>query len=218
MENIQQAEQLDFSKVWFMFQETDRKFQETSKQFQETDRKFQETSKQLKETDLKIQEMKEILEAQAIETNKQIKNISKKMSEGETRWGEFVESLVDGDLLNLLAARGIDITVTNTRTKSRDKNKPFEFDIIAENGKDVVIVEVKTTLSVDDVKDFLNDLANIRDLLPKYKDKNIFGAVGYITEEGASTVFAQKKGLYVIRATGDSSSIINAEDFKPKCW
>jgi len=68
------------------------------------------------------------------------------------------------------------------------------------------------------VKDFLNDLANIRDLLPKYKDKNIFGAVGYITEEGASTVFAQKKGLYVIRATGDSSSIINAEDFKPKCW
>ena len=190
MENIQQAEQLDFSKVWFMFQETDKKFQE----------------------------MKEILETQAIETNKQIKNISKKMSEGETRWGKFVESLVDGDLLNLLTARGIDITVTNTRTKSRDKNKPFEFDIIAENGKDVVIVEVKTTLSVDDVKDFLKDLTNIRDLLPKYNDKNIFGAVGYITEEGASTVFAQKKGLYVIRATGDSSSIINAEDFKPKCW
>ncbi len=165
MENIQQAEQLDFSQVWLMFQETDRKFQETSKQLKETDLKIQEMktvlSKSSLDTNEKIQEMKKILEAQAIETNEQIKKISKKMSEGETRWGKFVESLVDGDLLNLLTARGIDVTVTNTRTRSRVKNQPFEFDIIAENGKDVVIVEVKTTLSVDDVKDFLKDLENI---------------------------------------------------------
>jgi hypothetical protein len=29
---------------------------------------------------------------------------------------------------------------------------------------------------------------------------------------------ADKKGLFVIRATGDSASIINADDFVPKTW
>jgi len=29
---------------------------------------------------------------------------------------------------------------------------------------------------------------------------------------------AEKKGLFVIRATGDSASIVNTDDFVPKIW
>jgi hypothetical protein len=43
---------LTFEKVWAMFQESDRRMQELSK---ETDRKIQEVAQQIRETDRKIQ-------------------------------------------------------------------------------------------------------------------------------------------------------------------
>lgn len=37
-------------------------------------------------------------------------------------------------------------------------------------------------------------------------------------EEAEAVKYALKKGFLVIKATGNSSSIINSEDFKPKAW
>ena len=50
------ADLLTAQDVWKMFEETNRKFNETDRQFKETDRKFQETDRQFKETDRKFQE------------------------------------------------------------------------------------------------------------------------------------------------------------------
>ncbi|MFH0967136.1 MAG: hypothetical protein V1862_05585, partial [Methanobacteriota archaeon] len=63
-QSFDDTQPLTFEKVWLMFQETDRKFQETqaalAEQTKETDRKFQETqtalAEQTKETDRKFQE------------------------------------------------------------------------------------------------------------------------------------------------------------------
>lgn len=32
------------------------------------------------------------------------------------------------------------------------------------------------------------------------------------------SLYAERKGLFVIRATGDSASIVNKEDYKPKAF
>ena len=42
--------------------------------------------------------------------------------------------------------------------------------------------------------------------------------MAYINSKEQSEKFAQSKGLYTIRATGDSAFITNIEDFKPKSW
>ena len=200
----QQAEKLNFDKVWLMFQETDKKFQETDKKFQATDKKFQATDKIFQETD------------------KQFKATDKKLRELERlftgHWGRLMESLVEGDLVKLLNDRGFAVTQLSPRVKRFYNNRQYEFDLIVENGEEVVVVEVKTTLKPNDVKEFIEELKNFKEVSPKYNNNKVIGAVAYLTDEGNSARMAEKRGLYVIRATGNSATITNSPDFKPRAW
>lgn len=202
------TEKLDFEKVWFMFQESDRKFQETKELLEKT--RIQ-TYNEIKETDIKFKKVEE-------ETKREFKKLMKKLSEIETRWGKFVEALVDGTLINILNEKGIDVQHTFMRAKGRYKKKQYEFDIIAKDGQKVVAVEVKTTLSVNDVNRFLSKLNIFKEVFPEYSTNEIIGAVAYISVEGEAHRYAARNGLFVIKATNESARIINRENFKPKLW
>ena len=78
--------------------------------FRETDRKFQETEWQLSPLEQRF----------------------------TSPWEKLMESLVEGDLVELLAARDIPITDTTTRLKGKlaDGGK-FGFDILAHHGVEV---------------------------------------------------------------------------------
>ena len=136
----------------------------------------------------------------------------------ETQWGKLMESLVEGDLINILQAQGIEVTSTHTNVKHRSAKDQYEYDILAINGKEVVGVEVKTTLKVKHVKAFLEELKKFTHRFPHYKDSTIYGAVAFLRADEASTIYAEKQGLFVIRATGSSASLINEKGFKPKVF
>ncbi len=137
-----------YSEIWAMFKDTDAKFKETDAMFKETDAKFKETDAQFKDTDAKFKETdKKINEANALFTS---------------QWGKLIESLVKGDLVNILKNRGIDVHDTSERRKGNHEGENYEFDIIAHNGSEIVIVEVKTTLKVSDVKNFVSKLKNAK--------------------------------------------------------
>ncbi|MFW5706043.1 MAG: hypothetical protein ACOCX8_03485, partial [Bacteroidota bacterium] len=91
-----------------------------------------------------------------------------------------------------------------------------EFDIVAENGEEAVFVEVKTTLRPGDVKDFTEKLKLVKTWMPKYGRNTIYGAMAFLKAHAGSEAMAEKQGLFAIRATGNSASIINAEDFEPR--
>ena len=161
-----------------------------------------------------MQEMEEIRQSQR-ETAKQIKKTEALFN---TQWGKLMESLVDGDLVPILNQRGIpvDHTVINAKKRGRDDN--YEYDIIAVNGEEIVVVEVKTTLRVQDVKDFLVNLGKVTTRMSHYKHKTIYGAMAWLRADSNAEVYAERQGLFVIRATGGSASIINQEDFKPQVF
>jgi hypothetical protein len=192
----QYAEPLNFQKVWLMFQETGRLMKEQSK---ETEKKIQETDRMLSE--------------KFKETDKRIKKLSELFT---SQWGKLVESLVEGDLIKLLKEKGIPVEQTLQRVKGNHDGQNYEYDIIAVNGTEIVIVEVKTTLRPQDVKDFHEKLWKAKKYLSDYKNKVIFGCVAFITADGASNQMAEKQGFYVIKATGGSASIINNKEFIPK--
>jgi len=184
----QNTEKLDFEKVWLMFKETDKKFQDTDKKFQDTERIMKETDRKFQETDKKLNKLEYLF---------------------TTQWGKLIESLVDGDLVNLLNQRGIKVITTTLRSKTLYNGRQYEFDII---------VEVKTTLRQDDIKEFLEELNDINNILPKYKDYKIYGAIAFLTEDTGCSTFASKNGLFTIKATGNSASITNSKTFKPKAY
>ena len=186
------------------FRETDIKFQETAERFRETDAQFKDTAERFRETDAKFKE-----------TDKRIKEAFE-LFEGQ--WGKLIESLVEGDLVNLLRGRGIDIHRTTQRVHGNYQGTNYEFDIIAHDGDAIVVVEVKTTLRVQHVKQFVKKLAQVRTWLREYSDYKVYGAVAYLRSDEGSSLYAQRERLFVIRATGNSATIVNEAAFEPKAF
>lgn len=149
------------------------------------------------------------------ETDKKINKLTALFT---SQWGKLIESLVEGDLIKLLKEKDIDVERTLQRVKGNHEGLNYEYDIIAENTTEIVIVEVKTTLRPQDVTDFHERLWKAKSFMPKYKDMKIYGALAFLTSDGASNRMAENMGFFVIKATGSSSSIINQEGFKPKAF
>jgi len=157
--------------------------------------------------------------AQLIEAQKETdKKVKEAISLFTTQWGKLMESLVDGEVVKLFNEKGITILRTSTRIKGNYEGINYEFDIIAHNGDEIVVIEVKTTLKVEDVKKHIKRLNKIKTWMSEYKNHKIIGAVAYLRADEESDTFAESKGLYVIRATGNSASIVNESNFKPSIY
>ncbi len=167
---------------------------ELKEQMKKADRRFE---KQKRETDRRIKYLDELFTGQ---------------------WGKLMESLVEGDLIRLLNERGIEVEGTFPRVKKKFDNEPYEIDIIATNGKEIVVVEVKTSLKVREVDEFMDKLKKFKRVFPEYNTRTIYGSVAYLRVNAHADVYAEKRGLFVIRATGSSASIKNKKTFKPKIF
>ncbi len=161
-----------------------------------------------------MQEMKET-DRRMKETDKQIK---KNEASFNSRWGRLVESLVEGDLVAMLQEKGVHVYQIYRNISQSGSDDNFEYDIIAANGQEIVVVEVKTTLKAQDVKDFLVSVGKVTTRMQSFKDKTVYGATAWLKSDEQAHVYAEKQGLFVIRATGNSASIINKDNFKPQIF
>ena len=216
--------------IWSLIKETQKNLKEVSASHKEAKQEMKELRASHKEANQEMkelrashkeanQEMKE-LRASHKETDRQIQKIGGRFNE---RWGALVESLVEGNLVEIFQSRGIDIMQTHTRSTAQWKKpngdiQKREFDIIVANGTEAVVVEVKTTLSPTDVSRFLESLKDFKNYFPRYKSETVYGAMAYLNSENKANALAEEQGLFIIRATGDSASIVNEKDFKPKVF
>ena len=178
-------------------------------------REVSESQKESEQYRKEAEQRRKELELQMKETDRRLKK-----AEGlfTTQWGKLMETLVEGDLLKLLKQKNIRVDDTTMNMKGCYKDQNWEVDILASNGEEIVLVEVKTTLNLQDVKDFIYKLNQFTTWKPKYKNDQLYGAVAYLKADQGSAQYAEKQGLFVIRATGSSSSIINKKDFQPKVF
>ncbi len=186
-----------FDEVWKLFKETREQIKNLSASQKDTDRQMKETALQMKETDRHLNKLDELFTGQ---------------------WGKLMEALVKGDLIKLLNSRGIKVEGIAKEHERQWNGKPYEYDIIAINGNEVVVVEVKTTLKLKHLKNFTEKLEVFKKVCHEYKDKIIYGAVAYLKADQGTQRNTEKKGLFVIRATGSSASIVNTKNFKPKAF
>ena len=165
-----------------------------AKRQKETDRLVKETAQQMKETDRRLRRAEDMFTSQ---------------------WGRLVESLVEGDLLRLLRERGVAVEAVYSRLRLECGPNEREVDLLATNGEEAVAVEVKTTLRPADVDRFLGLLAH-PPLLRHVGGRRLYGAVAYLQQHQGTARYAARKGLFVIRATGNSASIVNPPEFRPR--
>ena len=203
-----------YEDVLNLFRETDRKFQEvaqaqreiaeaqkeTDRKFQDTDRKFQDTDRKFQDTDRKFQETAQLV------------------THLGGQWGLFVENQVAPACERVFSERGIPVQMVSQRVKKRRGGDTLEIDVLVVNTGQVVVVEVKASLSVADVREFLDDLRQFRDFFPEYTDWQVHGAVAGIRIEDGADRYAYRQGLFVLAQTGDTVKILNDAQFQPKAW
>ncbi len=204
--------------IWSLFKETDRKFQETDRKFQETDRKFQETDRKFRETDRKFQETDHELARVLADTHREVTEMSRAVNALTGKWGKFVEGLLAPGVVRLFQKRSIVVQQVFQRAKAQRNGQNLEIDLLAANGEFVVAIEAKSSLSVADVGEHLEDLEKFKTFFPQYKNHKLIGAVaGIVIEENADR-FAYQSGLFVIGQSGETVKILNDEKFIPRTW
>ena len=201
-----------FDEVWQILKETAKQQKESHKAFKEEMKESRiKFDKDMKESRIKFdKDMKE----SRIEFDKKM---NKMRGIWSNAWGDFVESLVSGSLVKMLQEWIPSINMIMKNIEGQRNGYDCEFDIIAINNEALVATEVKSTLNVKDVKDFLEKLKNFSMFLPQFKNYKVYGAVAYLKVTQSADKFAMKQGLFVIRATGDSGEILNKKGaFEPK--
>ena len=190
--------------------------QEVGREQKKTQAAQQKTQAAQQKTEEALQELKTFTKELSAD-NKRRSDKLEKLFTGE--WGKLVESLVKGGIIRLFNDRGIRINDIAREREKRVGEATYEFDIIAVDGDEMVVVEVKSTLDLTDLDDFIQKMKIFRDIFPEYREKKrIHGAVAYLKENRGAAVRGIREGLWVIRATGDSASIVNPEKFDPKLF
>lgn len=135
-----------------------------------------------------------------------------------TRWGRFVEELVEPAVVRLFQERGIDVKEKHPRVSVTRQEIAMEIDILAVDTTDVVLVECKSKLSKDDVDEFIEKLQNFKIAFPAYKNYQAFGAVAGVEINQGVDRYAYQRGLFVIRPSGNTVEIVNDQKFQAKIW
>ena len=208
--------------VWTLFREVAESQKDTDRQMKETDRKFQESREEARaeaerrkrELDQRFQETDRLFK----DTQQEIKALSKRLGELGGKWGLFVENLVAPACETIFAARGIPVHTVAQRVRRRLDGDEMEIDVLVVNAGHVVAVEVKSSLSVADVNEFMADLARFRRFFPEYAEKQLYGTVAGMAIEEASDRYAYRQGLFVLAPMGENVRVLNDAQFQPKAW
>ena len=224
--------------IWKLFQESDRKWLETRAENErklletreESDRKWLETraenERKLLETreenDRKWQEMREEMRVERREERREIDKIIKEVTTSIGRLGnklgDFIEEMVHPAAVRLFQERGIDVHEVHRNVISNRNGEGIEVDLLVVNNTDIIAIECKSTLGIDDVNEHLERLEKLKRLLPAYSDKQVMGAVTAMIIPENVAQYAYRQGLYVIGQTGDQLVVRNDLKFKAKFW
>ena len=216
---------VEADEIWAILKgisETNKELSKAHQEFKEEQKALQaaqlETDRILKELSAEIKEnSREIKEVQK-ETAREIKAVNTSIGRLSNRLGEFVEEAVRPSAVRLFRERGIDIHEVQQSITAKRDGEQLEIDLLVVNNENVVVIECKSNLGVDDVNDHLERLEKVKRLLPRYNNCKVLGAVaGMVIPDNVAT-YAIKKGLYVIGQNGDHLELRNEQSFTAKAW
>ena len=204
---------LTYEGVLEMFQEVKAMIQETSKQIQENAEQMKKTERMSQETNRKIQE-----------TAEQIKRTEKQIGALGSRIGDIVENMVGGRILDKFQALGYEVDDYTRRHTFRNKKLGIkgEIDLMLHDDDVAILIEVKTTLEVADVRRHIERMEKYRRFIDAWGPGShirYIGAVAGAVVKDEAEDFAHANGLYTIVQSGEAVEIVpTPEGFAAKKW
>ena len=183
----------------------------------ESQAKTDEQIRELRESQLRtheeIRELKKFLD----EVGRRLDKVGEQLGDLGIVQGEVAEDLFYRNLKSLFKKR--DMLFREVKRNVRRKGKG-EYDIVASNGKEVLVIEVKNKLTRRLVDEFIRrKLPRFKELFPEYKDKMLLGGVGALVVKEDVGRYAEKAGLFVLTQTDEGgAALVNKDRFRPKVF
>jgi len=167
------------------------------------------------------EQLKELRESQK-ETDRIVKDNAKQIGKLGNRFGEMIEHMVKPCLVEKFQELGFvfEKTHSDTSIKDRKNNIITEVDITLENGDKVMIVEVKSKPTTEDIIDHIERMKKVRKYADLHDDKRKYlGAIAGMVMSESEKTFALKNGFYVIEPSGETFDITAPEGiYSPREW
>jgi hypothetical protein len=122
------------------------------------------------------------------------------------RIGDLVETLVASGIVQAFRDLGYEFTRFGPSVSYDDRALGIcgEIDLFLENGEYACLVEVKTKLTVDDVRDHMDRLEKYRIYRNAWGERRVF--IGAVIEENV-VQYALRQGFYVVQLVGDKVKV-----------
>jgi hypothetical protein len=194
MEAVQTVEHPNFETVWAVLQEVAEQRKKDAEVWEETKRQMKESAARL----------------------------DKQLGKLGNRFGEMVEYMVMPNLVKKFREMGFGFTEAYPHAVIEDKeNNIFvEIDITLRNGEKVMIVEVKSKPTTEDITEHVRRMEKIQlhSRLHGHKQQ-FFGAIAGMVFNNSEKKFALKNGFYVIEPSGETFTITVPEgSYSIKEW
>ena len=203
--------------------EADRRFQKSfQKSREEADLRMKEADRRMKEMDLRFEKSKEEADRTMKETKRIVQETALQIKQTDSRWsnqwGVLIEALIKGALVKLLNKRGLKVrkAVPNYRGLYKDKAK--EFDLIAADGTEIVVVETKSHLNKPKTDQFLKVMENFKQYCPEFSALTVYAGIACLRAKPETLSYAEGKGLFVIQVSGQNAIMLNKKEFEPKVF
>ena len=156
-------------------------------------------------------------EAEQQKTELSIRELRKELGGVGNTQGEIAEDLFSRNIPEILAKKGIVIEQLYFKLRTPEA----EFDLVALNGKELVLAEIKTRLKASDIHNFIHkQIPNFKEYFGKrYKGRRITGALAGLVVDADLEKQVEEAGLYVFTQTKEGgASLANSPNFKPKFY
>jgi len=206
MEEVQtQVEHPNFETVWAALQEVVERQKETDRIIKENAEQHAERQKEIE------RQMKESAE-----------RLDKQLGKLGNRFGEMVEYMVIPNLITKFHDLGFvfEKAYHDAEIKDKKNNIYYQIDITLENGDKVMIVEVKTKPTTEDITEHIERMEKVRRHGDLHGDRRAFlGAIAGMVFNDNEKQFALKCGFYVIEPSGETFIITAPEGiYSPREW
>ena len=176
---------------------------------------LKESQQKTDEQILALKESQQKTDEQLDRTIKKLDDIGRQLGELGLVQGEVAEDLFYRNVKSIFTKRKM--TFRNVRRNLKKKGMA-EYDIVAVDGEQVLVIEVKNRLDKRMVDRFVEQkLPKFMEAFPEYRSYRVIGGIGALVVKDDVGRYAEKSGLYVLTQTDEGgAAILNREGFKAR--
>jgi len=165
------------------------------------------------------------IEADRAEYKAERREMNRQWGALANKMGTMAEDLVAPSIPRILRTlfgcpddRVEEIAVRVVRRSQTDPAITREFDVITACGDYFLINETKSTLAPEDVSDFVEVLASVRQFFPEQAHRQIVGVIASLYVDESLVHYAERNGLIVLSFGDEGMDLRNSDGFSPRTF